>query len=292
MRSCPHCGGEIRASVIKCVHCGMSLLELAQPDAAPARPGGSTPRTPSTSDTPPRPPGFMPGRPTASLPSVFEEPTSRVNGDPWVTPSLRADGHAPQPKPVEPEPKTGLRTTRRPDVRLMVAGGLALASAVAAYTTMALPWVSGRVVVSGQRSNTRLVADMTFRASASLAGPFAIGVAILTAVAGILWFWYGMDRWAHLPVFASPGLGMLAGVVGLGVLVTSKVAPSLWNGGFIANAHDAGLTRDAMRALLDHVPAPIVELTPQTGMIRFAAATGLAMLAAGVAWWSQRRRAA
>lgn len=292
MRSCPHCGGEIKASVIKCVHCGMSLLESAQPDAVPARVGLSTTPTPAPAETPTRPPGFMPGRPTATLPSVFDEPTSRVNGDPWVTPSLRADGHAPLPMPAESEPKADLRKARTPDVRLMVAGGLAIASAVAAYTTMALPWVSGRVVVIGQRSNARLIADMTFRASASLAGPFAIGVALLTVVVGILWFWYGMDRWAHLPVFASPGLAMLAGVVGLGVLVASKVVPSLWHDAFIANAHDAGLTKDAMRALLDHVPAPMVELAPQTGMIRFAVAAGLAMLAAGVAWWSQRRRSA
>jgi hypothetical protein len=194
--------------------------------------------------------------------------------------------------PVEPDPTADLQRARRADGRLMAAGGLAIASAVAAATTLSLPWVTGKVVVVGQRSNPRVVADMTFRVSASIAGPFAVGVAILAAFLGILWFWYGTDRWAHLPLLANPGLAMLAGVAGLGVLVASKVAPSLWAEAFVANAHDAGLTKDAMRALLDHVPAPTVELVPQTGMIRFAVAAGLAMLAAGIAWWSQRRRAA
>jgi hypothetical protein len=234
----------------------------------------------------------MPGRPTASRPSVFDEPKARINGDPWVTPSLRADDHAPLPMPAESDPKGDVRKTRQPDVRLMVAGGVAMASAIVASTTMSLPWLSGRVVVTGQRSNARLVADMTFRVSASIAGPFAVGVAILTAILGILWFWYGMDRWAHLPIVASPGLATLAGVVGLGLLVVSKVVPSLWHDAFIANAHDAGLTKEAMRSLLDHAPAPTVELAPQTGMIRFAVAAGLAMLAAGIAWWSQWRRSA
>jgi len=271
----------------------MSLLDPEQPEPVRAGVGATVSRAPAPVEAPTsRPPGFMPGRPTAPRPSVFDESKPRADGDPWVTPSLRADGHSPLPLPAEPDPRSDLQKTRRPDARLMAAGGLAIASAAAAYTALSLPWVTGRVVVIGQRSNARLVADMTFRASASLAGPIAIGVAALTAILGILWFWYGTDRWAHLPMVASPGLAMLAGVVALGVLVTSKVGQFLWHEAFIANAHDAGLTKEGMRTLLEHEPPPTIELDPRGGMVRFAVAAVLAMLAAGVAWWSQRRRSA
>lgn len=293
MRSCPHCGGEIRASVIRCVHCGTALLEEEQPVTVPAGAGPSTPEGAPSAATqaapPPRPPGVMPGRPTAPAPSVFDAPKPRPT-DPWVTPSVRADDHAPLPMPPEVETRPDPAGSRRPDARLMAAGALALVSAVAAASALSLPWVTGRVSVVGQRSNARLVADLTFRASDSLAGPFVVGVAAVLALAGLLWFWYGMDRTAHLPSIGSPGIAVLAGVVGVGTLAASRAASFLWQDAFIENARDAGLTKEAMRTVLEAKSAPLIQLEPQGGMARFAVAAALAVLAGLVAWWSQRRR--
>ncbi|MGZ8513211.1 MAG: hypothetical protein ACXWWL_07210 [Candidatus Limnocylindria bacterium] len=266
--SCPHCGGEIKASVIKCVHCGTSLVGEEQPATVPAGATGGTQEA------------------VASAPVPKPKPT----GDPWVTPSVRADGHAPLTMLAEAPPRSVPARSRQLDARLMAAGVLAIAAAVAAYSAPSLPWVAGRVFVLGQRSNARLTAELTFRASDSLAAPFALGVAAGMALLGLLWFWYGMDRGTYLPAIAHPALAAVAGMVALGTLAASKLGSFFWQDAFLTHARDAGLTKEAMRTLLEGQPAPVIELEQLSGMVRFAAAAALALVAGLVAWWSQHRR--
>ncbi len=235
-----------------------------------------------------RPSGHTPAGSTASLPSVFDHAKSRTS-DPSAIPSLRADDHAPVPMMADTGSPPAPVRSRRLDGMLIVAAVLAIASAVAASSALSLPWVMGRASVVGQRSNARLVAVVTFRASDSLAGPLTIGVAVLIALVGLLWFWYGMDRGTHLPVVAHPGLALLAGGVALATLVASKLGPSLWHDAFLGNARDAGLTKEAMRTVLEGPPGPQLEFEPLGGMVRLTAAAVLAMLAGLAAWWSQRR---
>ena len=292
MRSCPHCGGEIKASVIRCVHCGTSLLEGAEPATVPTGSAVGTDEAAGPGLEPARvhPPGFMPGRPTAPPPSVFDPPKPRASGDPWITPSVRADGYTPLPMLTEAVPLPVLERPRRLDTFLMAAGLLAIAASVAAFSAVSLPWVTGRVSEIGQRSSARLVAELTFRASDSLASELALGVGAVMTLLGLLWFWYATDAGTRLPAIAHPTLAVAAGVLAAATLGASRFGSFFWGDAFVAHAREVGLTKDAMRTILEGHTAPLIELERLSGVQRFSAAAALAVIAGLVAWWSQRRR--
>ena len=301
MSACPHCGGEIRPSVIKCVHCGTPLIGDPQPSGAvsggPAQAAvvaASTPASPPTSAPAPvtsKPPG-MPGRPPAPPPSVFDPPHARTDGDPCVTPSVRADALLPLPQSaVLASSSAPAAKTRRANVPLMGAGVLAIASAVAASTALSLPWVTGSVWITGDRPSPRSVAELTFHGSDSFAGRVAVAAAVVMGLLGLLWFWYGMDRGVNLPRPAHPGIALVIGGAAAGALATVRLGTAFWEPAFVAHAREAGLTKGGMRAILEDAAARRIDLVPQTGMVRFAAATALAVVAGIIAWWSQRARA-
>lgn len=307
MKACPHCGGEIRPSVIKCVHCGTSLVDEPQPvGVAPGapyadavRPGPYAAPTPAPAPavavaptSAPGKPAGMPGRPTAPPPSVFDAPRDHKGGDPWVTPSVRADALVPLPQSAllasTPAPAA---TARRANAGLAVAGVLAVASSIAAVTAMSLPWITGTVWATGSRPSPRFVAELTFEASDAFAGRVVVAAAVVMGLLGLLWFWYGLDRGVNLPWFAHPGFALGAGALAGATLATARLGTFFWASAFVSHAREADVGKKVMRTLLDDAAAHRVELVPQAGMIRFGIAAGLALVAGIVAWWSQRARA-
>lgn len=288
MKTCPHCGGEVRSSVIKCVHCGTSLSGEPEPAAvtvvgAPAPVQVHTPAPvasgPASASERPRP-GPVPST------SVF----APGGGDKWVTPSVRADRHGGPSSGDLSELPVPVALRRRADRHLLVGGLLGLAAAVVTYTSLPLAWVTVSITTVDDRLRPHVVAELTFRGSDAFAGKIGLGIAAALAVLGLVWFWYGLDRGATLPRFASPWYVVLAAAVGSIVVAFAQFGFFFWDDAFVAHAREAGMTRKAMRTLLDAHPAPIVEVQQLSGVVRFAAGTALALVAGLVALWSQRRR--
>jgi hypothetical protein len=171
----------------------------------------------------------------------------------------------------------------------MLAGLLGLGAAAITYSSLALPWVRAQVIVVTE-TDRKVMADLVFRGSDSLAGKLGLGIAVAFAVMGLLWFWYGLDRGVHVPVFASPGLGMLVAAVGGVVTVFARMGYFFWDDAFVEHARKARMSDEAMRSLLDQRPAPLRETQGLTGSNRFTLGIALAAVAALIAWWSQRRR--
>ena len=286
MKTCPHCGGEVRPSVITCVHCGTSLSGETEPAAvaavgapAPAQVGASEPLASGPVPASERP------RPVPST-SVF----APAGGDVWVTPSGRADRHGgPSPGDLSELP-VPFALRRRADRHLLVGGLLGLAAAVVTYTSLPLAWVTASITTVDDRLRTHVLAELTFRGSDAFAGKIGLGIAVALAVLGLVWFWYGLDRGATLPRLASPWYAALAAAVGSIVVAFAQFGFFFWDDAFVAHAREAGMTRKAMRTLLDAHPAPIVEVQQLSGVVRFGAGTALALVAGLVALWSQRRR--
>lgn len=285
--------------MIKCVHCGSRLEE--PPAGAPADAHHGTPAAPRE-DHAARPPAS--DRPPAPPPSVFDPPKP-PSPDPWVTPAARhgrtptpalapvvvapgaVPGHAPVPGAA---PGLRARAPRRVDPELLVAGALALASAAVALTSLSLPWVTGTLATKGPRDELRQVAELPFFADDALVRNVVLGLALVVGVLGLLWFWYGLDRGVRLPLLAHPSLALLAGLLGWGLVVIARIGALVWETGFLAHARDAGLTREAMRALLEDRNRRVMTFVADVGATRFAIAASIALLAGLLAWWTQRER--
>jgi len=281
MKTCPHCGGQIRPSVIRCVHCGTPLA--GEPAGAPA---DVTIQTASVATGVPSPATDLPGAGAVGAP-----PTPRPAPDPWVTPAVRADAQTKLP-PVTPprRPEATRATSRRTDLVLTGAAVLAVAGSVAAYSALPLPWVRAELTTTSERSGVTVVADMIFRGSDSVAGTVGLGVAVTLLALGILWFWYSLDRGLTMPTFAHPLLALLAAVIGAVVLAFCRLGYLFWDDAIVTRAREAGMTKEAMRQLLDSRPAPDIAIEQLTGAYRFGTGVLLALVAGVVAWWSQRRR--
>ena len=171
----------------------------------------------------------------------------------------------------------------------MGAAVLAVGTAVLAVSALSLAWMDGHLSVVGIR-RTRVVAEVTFRASDSYAGSIAIVIAATMSVLGLLWFWYATDRANHLPAFANPAIAMVVGLAGWAAIGASMVGSFFWEHAFIEHAQVAGLTPDAMQAILDDRTHRLVELDRLAGFQRFGIAATAAVLSGVVALWSQRPR--
>ena len=293
MRTCPHCGGQIRPSVIRCVHCGTALAGQgagALTDTAPAADktgpaDGAVEAAATSTGTVAAVPGELGARTVGT--SAVPGPVS----DPWVTPAVRADAQT-RFSPAVPTRRAEIaRTTRRrTDGALVLAAVLAVAGAIAAYSALPLPWVRAELTTTGDGSDVTVVADMTFRGSDSVAGTLGLGVAVALLALGLLWFWYALDRGMNLPTFAHPLLALLGAALGAVVLAFSRLGYLFWDEAFVARAREAGMAKEAMRELLDARPAPTIAVEQLSGVYRFGAAVLLALAAGVVAWWSQRRR--
>jgi hypothetical protein len=285
MKVCPRCGSQIRPSVIRCVHCGTSLTGEQEPLATDASLGWTA--VPPSSDPPgseDRPSGAEAPAPEPAQPSLGPAV------DPWVTPATRADGSAPAVLATRRPVEVPRSTPRRVDGVLMIAGVLALGGAVVGYSSLAMPWVHARLLSVEDRGPARLVADLTFQGSGSLGGSVGLAVAVTLLALGLLWFWYALDRGVGLPTFAHPLIALLAAATGGVVLALSRIGYFFWDDAFVSRSRDAGLSREGMRRLLESRPAPVIEVDQLGGTYRFGLALALALIAATVAWWSQRRR--
>jgi len=285
MKTCPHCGGEIRPSVIRCVHCGTALEPEAKPATALAGPRrGLASVSPSS-----RAPAVATAEVADPAPAAAEPDTGagRPAPDLWATPP---DGDGRRPPAATSQAATVATTSaRRLDGWVMAAAVLAIATAVVTVSALSLPWVEGRLSVVGQRK-TRLVAELTLRASDSYGGTIAIVIAVVMSVLGLLWFWYGTDRANHIPAFAHPALAVIVGLAGWAAIGASTIGSFFWEQAFVEHAQEAGLTPAAMQAILDDRTRRVVELERLAGFQRFGVAATAAVLAGAVAVWSQRPR--
>lgn len=261
--------------MIRCVHCGASLV------TEPAAVTAGAPAEPAVLDAPPQGPVAAP---QADAPG----PPTR---DPWVTPSTRSGDRDPvQIPPPSRAPDAPRPAGWRADGVLILGAVIAVAGAVAAYSSLALPWVQARLTTIGDRLEPETVADLTFRSSDAFAGTVVIGVAAALLTLGLQWFWYGLDRGARLPAHAHPLLALLAAAAGVVVLVLGRLGHLVWDVAFVTHAREAGMTKGAMRELLAARPAPDISIELRGGVYRFAVAVTLALIAGIVAWWSQGRR--
>ncbi|HEU4355612.1 MAG TPA: zinc ribbon domain-containing protein [Actinomycetota bacterium] len=284
MNTCPHCGGEIRPSVIRCVHCGTALQPERQAAIAVAGAGralAATGRPAGTTGPAPAPVPEPPGSSSQPEPGGDLGSTS----DLWVTPP-DGDGRRPTPAAEMPGATQG---TRRVDGGLMGAAVLAVGTAVLAVSALSLAWMDGRLSVVGIR-RTRAVAEITLQATDSYAGSIAIVIAATMSVLGLLWFWYGTDRSNHLPAFAHPAIALIVGLAGWAAIGAAMVGSFFWEHAFVERAQEAGLTPEAMQAILDDRTHRLIELEPLAGFQRFGIAATAAVLSGVVALWSQRPR--
>lgn len=291
MKTCPHCGGLIRPSVIKCVHCGMTCVEdneAAGSDAGVRGSDGAPVPVVGASGL-----GRSDGAAyaTRTIRTSADTPGHALTADPWGAPSVRAEERVRRSMRAIPSTTSaGSARVRHIDPALVLGGVLAIAGAAASASSIALPWVLGRLTVIGQRGTTRVVTELSFEASDSVAHAIVLGVAVGAGLLGLLWFWYGLDRGAHLPGFAHPGLGVLASAAAWATVGASRLGAFFWEDAFVARARDAGLTKDAMRAVLEDTDARILAFQQQAGMTRLMLSAGLVLAAAVVAWCSQRDR--
>lgn len=270
--------------MIRCVHCGTAL----EPETQPATAIAGARRGPATVQRPAR----MPGQAPAPVADPVRAPeTGDVDGRPasdaWATqPSGDGDRRSATAAEVVP---VASASARHVDGWLMGAAVLAIATGVIAVSSLSLPWIDGRLSVVGTR-RTRTVVELTFRASDSYGGTIAIAIAGSLSVLGLLWFWYGTDRTNHVPALAHPAIAVIVGLAGWAAIGASMVGSFFWEHAFVEHAEQAGLTSEAMQAILDDRARQLVELERLAGFRRFGVAATGAVLAGVVAIWSQRPR--
>lgn len=268
--------------MIRCVHCGTAL----EPEAQPAPAIAAARRGPATVQ---RPAG-IPGQAPAPVADPVRAPeTGGVDGRPasdaWATPPSGEGDRRPATAVVP----VASASARHVDGWLMGAAVLAIATAVIAVSSLSLPWIAGRLSVVGTR-RTRTVVELTFRASDSYGGTIAIVIAVTMSVLGLLWFWYGTDRTNHVPALAHPAIAVIVGLAGWAAIGASMVGSFFWEHAFVEHAEQAGLTSEAMQAILDDRAGQLVELERLAGFRRFGVAATGAVLAGVLAIWSQRPR--
>ena len=278
MRTCPHCGGELRPSVIRCVHCGTPLQTEPQPATAVVGTTRATGRSGSPVGTtvPPLPPRTPSRGPPIPTPAGGGH--ERPDGD---------QGHATRRRArvwelggqTVPVAST---SARHVDGWLMGAAVLAVATAVTAISSLSLAWTDGRLSIAGTR-RTHAVAELTFRASDSYGGTTAVVIGVTMTLLGLLWFWYGTDRTNHLPAYAHPAIAMIVGLAGWAAIGASTVGSFFWEHAFVERSQEAGLTPEAVRGILDDGARRVVELERLAGFQRFAVAATCAVLAGAVA---------
>lgn len=282
MKPCPHCRAELRDSVIKCTSCGRSLLGDAEPDGPGAfgigmgtasAENGDPVRIAATT--------AAPARPLAPPPGV------------WATPSTRAAGRPPASSPDRvalralPTPK---RPSERLDPVLLLSAIAAIAVAVFAWKAAATPWVTLILTDTADPASPELVGRLTLSGTAALVGTIEQGLAAALGVLGLLWLFYGWDRGATMPIFTSPGIGIVIAIAAVGGVLLSSELWFVWEDAAIEKARAIGMSVAELREFLDRQPAPLVKIERLDGLLRFGALLGGGFLASCTAWWAYRRR--
>jgi hypothetical protein len=284
MKTCPHCSGEIRDSVIKCTHCGRSLAETPNPaasglpttriGAAPARATttapAAAPRAAAPVATPPRP-----------QPQSYAPP--RAEWSPPVSPLSEVSTHRAMPE---------VRRQWGPDMWMLWAGMAAAAAGILAFLALKEPWAHLTITADATDTLDAVVADVTVKASSAFVGKAGSVIAIVLAAYGVLWFFYGFQRGWSIPGILSPAIAILVTLAGLGMTSLASMVWFVWEDSMVLHAKATGLTASDMQALLNREPLPTVSIERLPGMVSFGGMMALGLFAACLAWWAYRRRGA
>src|SRR5262245_43584735 len=211
MKTCPHCSGEIRDSVIKCTHCGRSLAETpgAPGTAAPAPRIGAAPARATTIAAALRPAPPVAPAPVATSPRQSPKAyTSPPAG--WSPPTSALSEVATHRAMPEVKRQFG------PDMWMLWAGMAAAAAGILAYLAINQPWAHLTITQPATETAEAVVTDVTVRAQSAFVGTAGTVLAIALTVFGVLWFFYGFQRGWSIPGILSPALAILVSRVGSG----------------------------------------------------------------------------
>ena len=136
------------------------------------------------------------------------------------------------------------------------------------------------------------MADVTVRAQSAFVGTAGTVMAIVLAVFGVLWFFYGFQRGWSIPGILNPAIAILVTIAGLGMTFLSSMVWFVWQDSMVQRAKSAGMAPSEMKALLEHQPVPIVVIERLPGMVSFGGMMALGLFASCLAWWAYRRRGA
>ena len=270
MKACPFCEAELRDSVIRCMRCGRSLRD------EPVR-------------EPVREPGDAAAETTATTPSAPATDRAGV----WVTPATRTRATAAATIP-EIVTRRALpadrRRSGRPDVALLLAAVAVAGAGLMAWRAIGEAWVTLVITDTSDRMDPALVGQVTLRANEGIIGAIGLALAGTLVAFGALWLLYCVDRGSTMPWFTNPVVAMGVAVAGTGMTVLSALVWFVWEQAAVGRSRTLGMTADALRAVLDQQPSPLVEIQRRAGQMRFGGAMVLGLLAASGAWWAYRKR--
>ena len=144
---------------------------------------------------------------------------------------------------------------------------------------------------TSNRLDPVLVGELTLRAKAAVIGTIGQGLGAALVAFGALWLVYGFDRGSTMPWFTNPVIAIVTSVAGVGMTVLSAVVWFVWEDAAVGHSRAVGMSAGELRTLLDHQPAPLVEIQWLSGQMRFGGVMLLGVLAASAAWWAYRKRA-
>jgi hypothetical protein len=82
----------------------------------------------------------------------------------------------------------------------------------------------------------------------------------------------------------------VAALVGLLGAIMSAMVWFVWEDAAVEHARAVRLSSEELATILDHQPAPLVEIQRLAGLLRFGGAMVVVLLAASLAWWAYRKR--
>lgn len=183
------------------------------------------------------------------------------------------------------------RRSGRPDLALLLAALAGAAAGLLAWRTIPEPWVRLIVTDTSDRLDPVLVGEITLRAKAAVLGTIGQGLAVTLVAFAALWLVYGFDRGSTMPWFTNPVAAVVVSVAGIGMTVLSAVVWFVWEEAAVARSRMVKMGPDELRSVLDHQPAPLVEIQRLSAQLRFGGLMILGLLAACTAWWAYRKRA-
>ena len=273
--------------MIRCAHCRRNISdgELSL-EAAPAGVGsGPTTTRPVPAAAPPRPPtaSEIPRTEPATTfaPSTVSAPARQAWAPPATFPLSNIETRRAMPES---------RRTFGPDLWMLWAGMAAAAAGILAYLAVKEPWAHLTVTQPATEVADAVVVQVTVRGHAAFVGTAGTVLAIVLAVFGVLWFFYGFQRGWSMPGILNPALAILVTVAGLGMTLFASMVWFVWEDAMVLRASAAGLTPREMRTLLETQPIPIVEIERLPGMVSFGGMMALGLVAACLGWWAYRRR--
>jgi hypothetical protein len=286
VKTCPHCDGEIRDSVIRCTHCGRNLHEEdegREPAKAGTASGALSARPAHTSPA-------VSARPAHPSPPVATRPRTGPEPDVWAevpaAPPVSRLGDASAYRALP-------ATTRRswgPDIWMLWAGMATIAAGVLAYEAVKQPWVHLTVTRPETEFAKAEIVQLSLRGQAAFVGVAGQTLAITIAVFGLIWFFYGFQRGWSMPGLVNPLLGIVVSSIGIAMTALSSVVWFVWEHAMILRAGAGGITASEMQELLDQQPPPHVQIERLSGLMSFGGMMVLGLFAASLGWWAYRRR--